>query len=137
MKLTLNAEELLALYNALYERFGIDKGLMDESPETHDTQELRGLYRRIRDHVLDALAPQKSQSLDPVSFDKWLVAEQLKIDELKKQNSKITSQLTEPYEPLNECGPDKCPRPSSPGYSDPAVPSWLKKYCGKNARCKK
>ena len=105
MKLTLNAEELLALHDLLRAHLGPcddDVGL-----ESFDDTELRRVFRRLRVYVLNAVADTKSKPIDPASLGEWLVAEQSKIDDLKKQNAANTSRLTELTELARATGTNK------------------------------
>ena len=84
MKLNINAKELLALHNLLYERF--DGGCAHdkcESDNTDDSQ-LRQVYNRLRACIVAGLT---NKQLDPV--ETFLSREQAKIDRLKDQNDEV------------------------------------------------
>jgi hypothetical protein len=94
MKLNINAKELLALHNALYERFeGSDrKGthFADEDPRSTDDAQLRQVYGRLKACIVGALT---GRGLDPV--DAWAAKEQAKIDKLSEELNDVKQEQTE------------------------------------------
>jgi hypothetical protein len=97
MKLNVNAKELLALYNVLYDRFDgptRPDGCVGDS----DAAQLEQVYHRIRSIILGSLSNKQA---DPNElFDKWASQEQAKIDRLAKQNDAIKEATLNPMTPL-------------------------------------
>jgi hypothetical protein len=89
MKLNINAKELLALHNLLYERFdghnAHDEAEYKEGdgPVTDEVQ-LRQVYNRLKACIVGALT---SRVVDPV--DAWAAHEQAKIDKLNDELSDV------------------------------------------------
>lgn len=87
MKLNLNAKELLALHNLLYERYEASydgKHYANEDPRASADVQLRQVYSRLKACVIAALS---NRQLDPV--DAYFTREQAKIDTLKDQNEEL------------------------------------------------
>jgi hypothetical protein len=85
MKLNINAKELLALHNMLYERFEGAQGrdldeYKDDDPRASDAVQLRQVYNRLRACIVGALT---GKAIDP--FDAWQSKEQAKIDKLNDE----------------------------------------------------
>ena len=80
MKLNLNAKELLALHNLLYERFEAcydGKHFTESDPRASADTQLRQVYSRLKACVVNSLT---GKAVDP--FDAWSEREQQKIDKL-------------------------------------------------------
>lgn len=124
MKLNINPKELLALYNALYERFDGRHTAYDEckaedsgSPPSDDAH-LRQVYNRLR-AILVAGLTNPGKAVDPV--DSWLKHEQDKIDRLNDQNASLKAEARElgkdnPVEPGNILTDDEGEVPSDLAY---------------------
>jgi hypothetical protein len=87
MKLNINAKELLALYNVLYERFEVDspmKEFMEEDPRGQTHEQLRQLYNRVKACLVASLT---NRMIDPL--DSWLEGQRRKIDQLNDQNEGV------------------------------------------------
>lgn len=98
MKLNINAKELLALYNVLYERFdgrhAYDECKAEDSgAPPSDEAQLRQVYNRLRAIIVAGLT-NPSKAVDPV--DSWLKHEQAKIDDLKAQNEELRQAASDP-----------------------------------------
>ena len=93
MKLNINAKELLALYNVLYERFDGTNTAFDESPGDSDHVQLKQVYTRLR-AILIAGVTNPGKQLDPI--DSWLGHEQRKIDGLTQQNEQLKAAAANP-----------------------------------------
>lgn len=98
MKLNINAKELLALYNVLYERFDGPTGHdLDEykadDPSANDAVQLKQVYNRLR-AILIAGITNPSKVIDPV--DSWLKHESVKIDRLNDQNEVLKEVAKDP-----------------------------------------
>jgi hypothetical protein len=87
MKLNINAKELLALYNVLYQRF--EGG--DDRKEDGDDVQLRQVYNRIKACVLAALT---NKAQDPL--DAFFQHEQAKIDQLAEKNESLKAAVRDP-----------------------------------------
>jgi len=80
MKLNLNAKELLALHNLLYERFEAcydGSRYKEDDPRGSADAQLRQVYSRLKACVINSLT---GKAVDP--FDAWSEREQQKIDKL-------------------------------------------------------
>jgi len=90
MKLNINARELLALYNVLYERFEAGGVRCDDDeelkPSSTDDQ-LRQLYNRIKACLVTSLS---TKMVDPL--DNWLEGQRRKIGQLEEQNGAVAEQ---------------------------------------------
>jgi len=91
MKLNINAKELLALYNVLYERFDGPNGhdlaeYKAEDPASNDAVQLKQVYNRLR-AILIAGITNPTKVIDPV--DAWVKHESAKIDRLNDQNEEL------------------------------------------------
>ena len=86
MKLNLNAKELLALHNLLYERYNVHNRCEHkvDDPRAADDTQLRQVYNRLRACLIAALT---NKQIDPV--DAFLSREQAKIDRLHDQNAAL------------------------------------------------
>lgn len=87
MKLNINAKELLALHNLLYERFegGHDEGYPRRFKEDDDDRagpdaRLRQVYSRLKACIVNSLT---GKAVDP--FDAWAEREQQKLDKLSEE----------------------------------------------------
>ena len=87
MKLNINAKELLALHNLLYEKFESSQGGTcydaDGVKSNADTQ-LHQVYGRLKACLVAALT---NRPVDPI--ESFLAHEQVKIDKLKDQNEEV------------------------------------------------
>ena len=85
MKLNINAKELLALHNLLYDRYAVlDGDFKADDPRAADDLQLRQVYNRLRACVIAAL---NNRQFDPI--DAFLSKEQAKIDRLKDQEDAL------------------------------------------------
>lgn len=105
MKLNINAKELLALYNALYERFDGFNGhnlldYKDDDLRANDTTRLRQVYSRLRAIIVAGLT-NPNKIVDPI--DSWLKHESAKIDRLNDQNAALKDVACDPskFMPVN------------------------------------
>lgn len=87
MKLNINAKELLALHNLLYEKF---EGAQGDGPFRHFKEgddraapdaHLRQVYSRLKACIVNSLSSGKA--VDP--FDAWAEKEQQKLDKLAEE----------------------------------------------------
>ncbi len=84
MKLNLNAKELLALHNLLYDRFESSAGgtcYNEGSSSVSGNQHLIQIYNRLKSCIVSALG---DKPVDPL-VDAFLSKEQQKIDQLEQQ----------------------------------------------------
>ncbi len=97
MKLNINAKELLALYNVLYERFdgrqAYDEYKDEDSSVPTDEMQLRQVYNRLKAIIVAGLI-NPSKALDPV--DSWLKHESVKINDLQRQNDELRAVTSDP-----------------------------------------
>lgn len=94
MKLNINAKELLALYNVLYERFDGRQAYDTKAEgEATDETQLRQVYNRLRAIIVAGLT-NPGKVVDPV--DSWLKHEAAKIDDLQKQNEDLKTTARDP-----------------------------------------
>lgn len=88
MKLNINAKELLALYNVLYERYeacyDYAKEYQEGDPRAATDEQLRQVYNRVKAIVVASLS---SKIVDPL--DSWMEGQSRRIGELKDQNEKV------------------------------------------------
>ena len=88
MKLDINAKELLALYNVLYECFEVHSDnsiyVADDPHGSTDTN-LYELYKRVRACILASLGATNPTS----ALDSWVEGQQRAIDKLEEQNEKV------------------------------------------------
>jgi len=95
MKLNLNAKELLALHNLLFERFDGNNAGDRCYPETAEHVQLKQVYGRVKACIINSLSGNHSPGTVPLNeveadaFDAWVAHEQAKIDDLKVQNEKL------------------------------------------------
>ncbi len=82
MRLELNAKELLALHNVLYERFEGDNARFGSAQEPIHAS-LRQVYYRLKGLIVAAMG-KKSSTIPTVAED-FLRREQAKIDALEEQ----------------------------------------------------
>lgn len=80
----INAKELVALHNILYERFNARQHPTEEDSYCPDDVQLLQVYNRLRTCIIAALS---SKNIDPVNV--FLNREQAKIDKLKEQNEEV------------------------------------------------
>jgi len=98
MKLNINAKELLALHNLLYEKFESSyDGTKYEpgSEEENSNVQLRQVYNRLKACIVAALT---NRQVDPV--DAFLSKEQAKIDRLKEDLTDVKKDQTNLVEEL-------------------------------------
>lgn len=95
MKLNINAKELLALHNLLFERF--DGRVAHDRCESDNLDEvqLRQVYNRLRSIIVSGLDGRDSGKVD-LRFESWLKHEQAKVDELNKQNEAVKAAVKDP-----------------------------------------
>ena len=97
MKLNINAKELLALHNLLYERFDSSMGgtayKAGDSP-TNDDAQLQQVYNRVKACIVGALT---NKAVDPL--DAFFQREQAKIDDLTKENDGLKEAAKEVFNP--------------------------------------
>jgi len=78
MKLNINAKELLALYNVLYERYEIqhpfEKEYIEGDPRATTDEQLRQIYNRVKSIVVASLG---NKMVDPL--DSWLEGQRRKL----------------------------------------------------------
>lgn len=103
MKLNINAKELLALYNVLYERFDGRQAYdtkADNDGDPSDETQLRQVYNRLRAIIVAGLT-NPNKVIDPV--DAWVKHESAKIDRLNDQNEELKADARDPskFVPVN------------------------------------
>lgn len=122
MKLNINAKELLALYNVLYERFDAERTTRSVEDSSDDVQ-LRQVYNRLKACLVSALT---NKGTDPL--DAFLQREQQKIDDLTRENDGLkeaAKELTPKQPPVilsadDDEGPDReYPRKGPPSPQMP------------------
>lgn len=93
MKLNINAKELLALHNLLYEKFESSAGgtcYKEGDDRASADIQLHQVYNRLKACLVAALTNKAS---DPV--DAFMAREQDKIDRLKVQNDEVKREAAE------------------------------------------
>lgn len=121
MKLNINPKELLALYNALYERFEGPEGrdvseYKEDDPRAGDAVQLKQVYNRLRAIIVAGLT-NPGKVVDPV--DSWLKHEQEKVDKLNDQNDTLRTEardLSKPVSPADILTDDDGEVPSDLAY---------------------
>lgn len=94
MKLNINAKELLALYNVLYERYeachDYAKEYEENDPRGATDEQLRQVYNRVKAIVVASLS---NKMVDPL--DSWLQGQSRKVAELADQNEHVKQEARE------------------------------------------
>jgi len=99
MKLNLNAKELLALHNLLFERFDGNNAGDRCYPETAEHVQLKQVYGRVKACIINSLSGNHSPGTVPLNeveagaFDAWVASEQAKIEKLKVQNERLKNEV--------------------------------------------
>ena len=103
MKLNINPKELLALYNALYDRFDGPNAhdvceYKEDDPRAGDAVQLKQVYNRLRAIIVAGLT-NPGKVVDPV--ESWLKHEQEKVDKLNDQNETLKVEARDLVKPVS------------------------------------
>jgi hypothetical protein len=114
MKLNINAKELLALHNLLYERFDSSMGgttYKEGDARANDDAQLQQVYNRVKACIVGALT---NKAVDPL--DAFFQREQAKIDDLTTQNESLKEVAKEVFNPQQILTADDDDGPELPQY---------------------